>query len=97
MLPLQVSGPESDGNEGVLYIPQSSSITEASPSDCLVPYIRTLIGGDGWSYPSAEKQCVFYNLRWLGHNFVEKQSLLFQFTVCAYLHPKIIIYLRVIQ
>ena len=30
------SGPGSDGNEGVLCIPQSSSITETSPSDCLV-------------------------------------------------------------
>ena len=29
---------ESDGNEGVLCIPQSSSITGASPSDCLVSY-----------------------------------------------------------
>ena len=28
----------SDGNKGVLFIPQSSSITETSPSDCLVPY-----------------------------------------------------------
>ena len=28
--------PGSDGNEGVLRIPQSSSIIEASPSDCLV-------------------------------------------------------------
>ena len=30
------SGPESDDVEGVLRIPQCSSITEASPSDCLV-------------------------------------------------------------
>ena len=30
------SGPGSYGYEGVLCIPQSSSITEASPSDCLV-------------------------------------------------------------
>ena len=30
------SGPGSDGNEGVLCIPQSSSITGASPSDSLV-------------------------------------------------------------
>ena len=30
------SVPGSDGNEGVLRIPQSSSITGASPSDCLV-------------------------------------------------------------
>ena len=35
------SGPESDGNEGELHIPQSSSITEASPSDCLVSYQET--------------------------------------------------------
>ena len=28
------SGPGSDGNEGVLRIPQSYSITEASSSDC---------------------------------------------------------------
>ena len=32
------SGPGSDGNKGVLHIPQSSSITGASPSDCLVSY-----------------------------------------------------------
>ena len=32
------SGPESDGNKEVLCIPQNSSITEASPSDCLVSY-----------------------------------------------------------
>ena len=30
--------PGSNGNEGVLHIPQSSSITETSPSDCLVSY-----------------------------------------------------------
>ena len=29
---------ENDGNERVLCIPQSSSITEAAPSDCLVLY-----------------------------------------------------------
>ena len=32
------SGPGSDGNEGVFRIPQSSSITGTSPSDCLVSY-----------------------------------------------------------
>ena len=32
------SGPGSDVNEGVLCIPQSSSITEASPLDCLMSY-----------------------------------------------------------
>ena len=32
------NGPGSDDNERVLRIPQSSSITGASPSDCFVPY-----------------------------------------------------------
>ena len=32
------SGPGSDGNKGVLGIPQSTRITGASPSDCLVSY-----------------------------------------------------------
>ena len=35
------SEPESDDNEGELRIPQGSSITEASPSDCLVSYKDT--------------------------------------------------------
>ena len=33
------SGPESDGNKGLLHITQSSIITGASPSDCLVSYL----------------------------------------------------------
>ena len=45
------SGPGSDGNEEVLYIPQSSS------DDGLVSYIRTLVG---WvSYPFTEMQSVY--------------------------------------
>ena len=32
------SGPGSNGNEGLLRIFQSSSITGTSPSDCLVSY-----------------------------------------------------------
>ena len=32
------SEPGCNGNEGVLRIPQSPSITGTSPSDCLVPY-----------------------------------------------------------
>ena len=50
------SGPESNNNEGVLCIPQSSSITEASPSDCLVSYPGHLLGE---SYPSAEIQSAY--------------------------------------
>ena len=32
------SWPWSNGNEGLLHIPQSTNITETSPSDCLVSY-----------------------------------------------------------
>ena len=49
-------GPRSDGNEGVLYIPQSSSITWTSPSNCLVSYPGKSSGG---AYPSAEVQLVY--------------------------------------
>ena len=33
-----------DGNDGILCIPQSSSITGTSPSDCLMSYPRHLFG-----------------------------------------------------
>ena len=48
---LDQSEPGSDGNEGVLRIPQSSNITGASPSDCLVSYPGYSLEK---SYPSAE-------------------------------------------
>ena len=38
------SGPGSDSNEGVLHIPQSFNITEASPSDCLVSHAGHSLG-----------------------------------------------------
>ena len=50
------NGPESDGNKGVFCIPQSSSITETSQSDCLVSYPGHSLGG---FYPSAEVQSVY--------------------------------------
>ena len=37
-------GPGSNSNEGVLCIPQNSSITGTSPSDCLVSYQDTRCG-----------------------------------------------------
>ena len=50
------SGPGSDGNKGVLRIPQSSNTTQISPSDCLVSN-----PGDSLveSWPSVEKQSVY--------------------------------------
>ena len=50
------SGPGSNGNEGVLRIPQSSSIAGASSSDCLVLYTGHLFEE---SYLSAEMQSVY--------------------------------------
>ena len=37
------SEPGNDGNEGVLRIPQSTSITETTPLDCLVSYKGQLL------------------------------------------------------
>ena len=45
------SGLVSDGNGGLLRIPQSPSITGASPSDCLVLYLGHSLGK---SYHSAD-------------------------------------------
>ena len=56
-MPLDQSGPGSNGNEEVLCISQSSSITEASPSNCFVSYIQDTRLGE--SYPSAEMQSVY--------------------------------------
>ena len=50
------SGPGSDGNEWVLYIPQSSSITGTLPSDCLGSYTGHSLP---MSYLSAEKQIMY--------------------------------------
>ena len=46
----------SNGNEGVLYIPQSSSITGTSLSNCLVSYLGHSLGE---SYSSVEKQLMY--------------------------------------
>ena len=39
------SGPGSDGNKLLLCIPQSSSITGASTSNCFMSYLRRSFGG----------------------------------------------------
>ena len=51
------SGPGSDGNEGALFFSQSSNITGASPSDCLMSYLghSSRVG----VYPSAEMKSVY--------------------------------------
>ena len=52
------NGPESNGNKGILRIPQSSSITGTTPSDCLVSYPGHSLGVE--SCPSAKKQSVYF-------------------------------------
>ena len=52
------SGPESNGNEGVLRIHESSSTVGGSTTDCLLSY-----AGQSWgrgSYPCAEMQSVYF-------------------------------------
>ncbi len=55
--------PGQTGNEGVLRVPQSSSIIKTSPSDCLVPYPGHSVGE---SYSYAEKSSSSYDshLHW---------------------------------
>ena len=60
------SRPGGDGNEGVFHIPQSSSITEVSLSDCLVSYPGHSLRE---SYPSGGLS-TFRSLRELLSGFV---------------------------
>ena len=53
---MQLEWTWSDGNKGVLHIPQNSSFAGASPSDCLMSYTGHSLGE---SYPSAEMQSVY--------------------------------------
>ena len=62
-------GPGSDGNKGVLCVPQSSSITETSLSDCLESYPGHSL--EGGSYPYAEVKHIHkheYGYVWNGWN-----------------------------
>ena len=55
-----------DGNEGVLSIPQSSSITGALPSDCLVSYPGHLL--ERVLSLCKDAVGVFYSPSWLGNH-----------------------------
>ena len=62
--PAQI-GPVNNGNEGVLHIPQSSSITGTSPSDSLVSYYLDIRCGEVLPL-CREAVGVFYSLSRLG-------------------------------
>ena len=49
--------PGQNGNEGLLHIPQNSSITGTSPSDCFVSHARH--SWWWWGVPSVEMQSVY--------------------------------------
>ena len=51
------SGSGSDGNEGILRIPQNSSITEIASSDCLVSYPKHSLEA-GLIPLQRSKQCI---------------------------------------
>ena len=55
------SGPGSDGNEGVLHILQSSSITAAPPLDCLVLYPGNILMCGDILPLCSNAFCVFYS------------------------------------
>ena len=52
------NGPGSDGNEGVLRISQSSSITGASPSDCLMSYLGLSLRKWGLTRLQRSSRCI---------------------------------------
>ena len=59
VLPLRgQSGPGSNGNEGVLRIPQSSSTAGISPSDCSVSYPGHSLGGGCLTPLQRCSQCI---------------------------------------
>ena len=66
------SRPTSNGNEGVVCFPQSTSITGALPSDCLMSYqdIRWS-GGGGVLFLCRDAVGVFYSPSWLGWGGLE--------------------------
>ena len=53
------SGPGINGNEGVLCIPQSSSITGTLMIGLFSDIFKTLVGGEGGLTSSAEMQSVY--------------------------------------
>ena len=63
-------GPGNDGNEGILRIPQSSSITGALPSDCLESYLGHSLGLGVLPYMRVSVG-VFYSASWLGQQITE--------------------------
>ena len=91
-------GPGSDGNEGILRIPQSSSITGTSPLNCLVPYQGHSLG-EG-SYSSAEMQSVYSasQANWaIEVDRLESKAILVHTHTHTHTHTHIYIYIYIYQ
>ena len=73
---------ESDANEGVLRILQSSSITKASQLDCLVSYPGLIFFGWGGLHFCREAVYVFYSPSQLDKHSNTWNHL----TVCKWMH-----------
>ena len=81
------SGPGSDGNKGLLYIPQSFIIAGASPSDCLVS-CHNPGHSLGESYLSAEMQLVYSAAptNWANQLSTQKQIVNSYICIFTYAH-----------
>ena len=72
---------KSNGNNGVLHIPQRSSISGTSPSDCLMSYPRHSL--EGVLPRCREAVGVFYSLSRLGKNVLAFVCVCLCVSVCA--------------
>ena len=72
------SGLGSNGNEGILRIPQNSSITGTSPSDRLVSYNRTVVVGGGGIAPlQRSSRCILQSQPSGQYLDANKQTLIY--------------------
>ena len=70
------SGPGNDGNEGVLSISPSSSVTGASPSDCFVSLSRHLWKGCLNHLQLCSRQILQPQQTGLNLSFMKKDNIL---------------------
>ena len=80
------SGPGSDGNKGVLRIPQSSNITGASPSDYLVSYPGHSLGRGVLPFTEMQLICSIAPVNWARDGFMLFPRALVQ-SECKQTHP----------
>ena len=70
------SGPGSDGNEGVIRIPQTSSITEASSWDGLVSYQGTGVSSRRYQGITLTVDGLNWVLMWRSQEASERQTMI---------------------